>query len=392
MQQWWLKFRQMENRVLDFFVKHNILIIIAIATVLALVVRLKFRQFESGDFIVFLQPWFDELRAGGGLPAIANYTGDYNMPYVTILALLTYLPFSALTSIKLVSIVFDFVLAISAAYLVYTVTTKNRKMLAAGTYMVMLFLPQFFLNSACWGQCEAIYASFCILALTFLIKEKYWLSFILLGVACAFKLQFIFILPIFVIVYLMKRKFSILNFFIIPVVNLILCIPSLLMGKPLIDCLTVYLGQTQTYAEHTGLNFLNLYTIFDTGAEYWNLVGTILAMMICVGTVFWIINHKVELNNQKILLLATWFVVIITFFLPGMHERYLYVGEILAIIYYIVYRKQGVLALVISVAAWITYAHYLFGLEYNPLPYALVLVAVVAKYTRDVFAELGASR
>ncbi len=164
------------------------------------------------------------------------------------------------------------------------------------------------------------------------------------------------------------------------------------MGKPLIDCLTVYLGQTQTYAEHTGLNFLNLYTIFDTGAEYWNLVGTILAMMICVGTVFWIINHKVELNNQKILLLATWFVVIITFFLPGMHERYLYVGEILAIIYYIVYRKQGVLALVISVAAWITYAHYLFGLEYNPLPYALVLVAVVAKYTRDVFAELGASR
>ena len=175
MQQWWLKFRQMENRVLDFFVKHNILIIIAIATVLALVVRLKFRQFESGDFIVFLQPWFDELRAGGGLPAIANYTGDYNMPYVTILALLTYLPFSALTSIKLVSIVFDFVLAISAAYLVYTVTTKNRKMLAAGTYMVMLFLPQFFLNSACCGHCDAIYSSFCILALTFFIKDKYWL-------------------------------------------------------------------------------------------------------------------------------------------------------------------------------------------------------------------------
>ena len=75
MQQWWLKFRQMENRVLDFFVKHNILIIIAIATVLALVVRLKFRQFESGDFIVFLQPWFDELRAGGGLPAISKLYG-----------------------------------------------------------------------------------------------------------------------------------------------------------------------------------------------------------------------------------------------------------------------------------------------------------------------------
>ncbi len=389
--QWWRKFRQAENKFLDFFVKHNIWIIVAIGTILALVVRLKFREFESGDFIVFLKPWFEDLRAGGGLPAIATYTGDYNMPYVTILALLTYLPFSALTSIKLVSVCFDFVLAISAAHLVYTVVTRRRKLLAAGAYLVVLFLPQVFLNSACWGQCEAIYASFSILALTFLLKEKYTLAFVFLGFACAFKLQFIFILPIFVIVYLMKRKFSIVNFLIIPIVNLLLCVPAMLAGRPLLDCLTVYFGQTQTYAAYTGLNFLNFYTIFDSGAEYWNLIGTILALMICVGTVFWIINRKIELNNQKIFLLAVWFIVIITFFLPGMHERYLFLGEILAVVYYIVYRKHGVLALAISVASWITYAHYLFGLEYSPLPLSLVLMAVIAKYTKDVFAELDSA-
>lgn len=313
------------------------------------------------------------------------------MPYVTILALLTYLPFSALTSIKLLSICFDFVLAISAAYLVFTVATKQRKLLAAATYLIVLFLPQVFLNSACWGQCEAIYASFSILALTFLIKEKYSLAFVLLGVACAFKLQFIFILPIFVIVYLVKRKFSILNFLIIPIVNLLLCAPAMLAGRPLMDCLTVYFGQTQTYAAYTGLNFLNFYTIFDSGAEYWNLVGTILALMICIGTVFWIVNRKIELDNQKILALTVWLIVIITFFLPGMHERYLFLGEILAIIYYIVYRKHGMLAIAISVSAWITYAHYLFGLEYSPLPCMLVLTAIIVKYTRDVFLELSTS-
>lgn len=215
----WQKFRKLENSVLDFLIKHYTVLLVVFATVLAVVVRWKFLSYESRDFTDFLLPWFTALKEGGGLSALATYSGDYNAPYVTILALLSYLPFSPLVLIKLVSIIFDFVLAGAVAYLVYTlvIDKQHKKGLAVLAYIMILFLPQVMLNGAFWGQCDAIYASFCVLALTFLLKERYALAFVFLGVAFAFKLQFIFILPIFIVVYVVKRKFSILNFFILPI-------------------------------------------------------------------------------------------------------------------------------------------------------------------------------
>ena len=191
----WQKFRKLENSVLDFLIKHYTVLLAVFATVLAVTVRWKFLSYESRDFTDFLLPWFTALKEGGGLSALATYSGDYNAPYVTILALLSYLPFSPLVLIKLVSIVFDFVLAGAVAYLVYTLVTdkQHKKGLAVLAYIMILFLPQVMLNGAFWGQCDAIYASFCVLALTFLLKERYALAFVFLGVAFAFKLQFIFI-------------------------------------------------------------------------------------------------------------------------------------------------------------------------------------------------------
>lgn len=387
------KVRGVEEKIVDFCVKHYLAILLVLATILAVVVRYKFLPYQSRDYQDFLLPWFEALRNGGGLAAVANYSGDYNAPYVIILALLTYLPFGSLAMIKAVSILFDFVLAGTVAFLVYTVAQerkdkKNCKFLAAVAYIVTLFLPQVFLNSACWGQCDAIYASFCVLALTFLIKERYLASFILLGLAFAFKLQFVFILPIFLVVYIVKRKFSIFYFLIIPLVNLVLCIPAILLGRSMMDCFLVYFNQTQTYAHMLTLNFINFYQIIGGDSSYWNLVGMILAVMICAVVLYIILHNKMELSTQKILELVIWFLIVLTFVLPSMHERYLFLGEILAIAYYIIYRKHGLIALLINVYAWITYAYYFTlstGYQYNVL--ALVELFVLAYFTKQVFTS-----
>lgn len=390
MMQVWQKFRRWENSVLDFLVKHYALLLMILATVLALVARWKFMSYESRDFTDFLLPWFNALKEGGGLSALATYSGDYNAPYVTILALLSYLPFSPLVMIKVISVVFDFVLAGSVAFLVYTLTHKNRRQVILTTlsYVVILFLPQVMLNSAFWGQCDAIYASFCVLALTFLIKEKYPTAFVMLGVAFAFKLQFIFILPVFIVVYVVKRKFSIVNFLLLPLVNIILCLPAIMAGRPLADCFLVYLRQTQTYAGQVALNFINFYSIFGGEARYWNVVGIILALIMCAVALYWIVKTKLKLTEQKTLELTIWFLVTLTFLLPGMHERYLFVGEILAVVYFLVYGKHGVVALMINAFAWITYAYYFMpNTDFNYHLLALVELFVIAAFTKSVFAK-----
>lgn len=384
----WQKFRKLENRVLDFLIKHYTVLLVVFAMVLAVTVRWKFLSYESRDFTDFLLPWFTALKEGGGLSALATYSGDYNAPYVTILALLSYLPFSPLVLIKLVSIIFDFVLAGAVAYLVYTLVTdkQHKKGLAALAYIMILFLPQVMLNGAFWGQCDAIYASFCVLALTFLLKERYALAFVFLGVAFAFKLQFIFILPIFIVVYVVKRKFSILNFFILPITNIVLCLPAIIAGRPLLDCFLVYFRQTKTYAGQVVLNFVNFYGIFGGEARFWNIAGVILMLIICAVALYWIVRSKMQLSQQKTLELTVWFVVVVTFILPGMHERYLFVGEILAIVYYLVYRQHGVVALMINAFAWITYAYYFSpNTNFNYHYLALIELFVLVAFTKTVF-------
>ena len=59
--------------------------IIVLASILGLVLRWQGIWEESGDFQSCLSIWMDHLKSGNGIRVLSQYTGDYNMPYVTIL-------------------------------------------------------------------------------------------------------------------------------------------------------------------------------------------------------------------------------------------------------------------------------------------------------------------
>lgn len=63
-----------------------------------------------------------------------------------------------------------------------------------------------------------------------MLREKYRLAFVFLGIAFAFKLQAIFILPAYVIYYFCSRKFPITRFLYIPLCYLIGGLPALGSG------------------------------------------------------------------------------------------------------------------------------------------------------------------
>ena len=196
-----------KNRDLAFF---------SFITIIALIVRLLGRDIVVDDMSRFLIPWFESIKAAGGLPALQRQVGDYGLLYQTIIALFTYVDANPVYLYKSFSVIFDFLLALSIAYFVNSSETgtifKGNSFCLS--YAYVLLLPTVVMNSAFWGQSDSIYTFFLLWSVWFLYKESLSLSFFLLGCALAFKLQSILLFPLFVYAYFCRKKVSLLNFII----------------------------------------------------------------------------------------------------------------------------------------------------------------------------------
>lgn len=98
---------------------------------------------------------------------------------------------------------------------------------------------------------------FCDFIIIIFNKKNICLHFFL-GIAFGFKLQFMFIMPLYIVLYVMNNKYSILHFFLIPITDIVMCVPAIIAGKPLIELLFVYFNQTSEYTS-TVLNFSSLF-------------------------------------------------------------------------------------------------------------------------------------
>ncbi len=383
-----------EKRIIDFLEKHYIIFAFIAITLFALLARRYMIGYASNDFNVALSKWFIYLKQSGGLFALKNNIGDYNAPYMTILALLTYLPIKSLYSIKFVSIFFDFCLAISCSLLVGELIKddKRKKVYMLITYTLVLFIPSVLTNSALWAQCDSIYTTFVILSILFLIKEKYTKSFIMLGIAFGFKLQAILILPLYIILYVTTKKFSILNFLIIPLMNVVMCLPAIIFGMPIQNCFQAYFTQVGEYSGYLVLNFPNIYNLLVGHQNIYYKVGEIFVIVLCALTLIYVIYKKVKWNNEKIITLGLWLLVVITYFLPGMHERYMYIGEVLSIIYFLVYRKNLPIIIFMHLSVFITYSVVLLY-DFNYMDIAsMIYFVLIIYFTKDTVKLLSVNK
>lgn len=355
---------QIEKRLLNFIEENMTILFVAVITILAVAVRYLCLPGISGDMEQYLLPWFETLKENGGISALAMELGDYNVPYLTILAVLTYLPLHPVTLIKSVSILFDFVLAGSAGMLVNQCMEKggkSKKIILS--YTLLLFSPLIILNSAYWGQCDSIFGTFLILTLVFMMKEKYLAAFVFMGCAFAFKLQAVFLLPVLILWYVYSKKFSICYFGLIPIVNGILCLPAILAGRPVKNVLMIYFQQTSTYEVMT-LNYPNLYYIMAAPYEIFHKVGILLAIALLGSACFFVWKSKTMLQSKHMLYFAIYSIWTCLMFLPSMHERYGYVMEILLILYGILYGEKRITAFAVNFISLCSYSIYLF--TYTP--------------------------
>ena len=360
-----------------------------IISIIAFFTRLFFIFHVSGDFEDCISEWINILKDNGGLFGLKLDIGDYNAPYVTILALLTYLPIQPLISVKFVSIIFDFICAFAIMKIVKIIFKDNNKKewYSLIAYIIVLFLPTVVLNSSCWGQADSIYVSFLLLAISCLLEEKYLKSFIFLGISFAFKLQFIFILPLYILIYISKfinkeNKFPIYYFLIIPLVNIIMCLPAIIFGKPLLTCLSTYINQTQEYNEFLSMNFPGVWSLLyptelqyntvPSPNEYISKIAIIITFVIYLAIAIFVLCKKIKFGQQEIIEFGLLSILIATFFLPHMHDRYLYFADILSILYFIYNKDKLYVPIGIQSISLYCYIRALY--EYDILPIKFVSI------------------
>lgn len=369
----------------------NVLFIIII-TILAIIARILVLSFESGDYIYCLKPWMDEIRTYGGLKSLKYEIGNYNILYMTIMAIFSYIPISSKILIKVLSIVFDFIIGIFGALITKEILGEKDKdnKISILTYVSLIMLPTVFLNSALWGQCDSMYVGFTLISLYYLLKDKNMRAFIFAGLAFACKLQFIFILPIYIVLYFKKKNFSIFNFLIIPLVNFITCIPAIIAGRSIKECLCIYIAQTGQGTRALTLNFPNIYKFVP---KFFSTQGTVLVIftLLILGIVTYIIlKNKTKFTNINIIGASIMYVLLMVSFLPYMHERYGYCAEVLMVIYVAIRKKDFWMIAVSQVAILSEYFSFLGEMDQKVIyVFSIAYIIMVGIFTTNFLKELS---
>ena len=359
--------------------EYNLLDLCAFAFVVALgiCIRAFLFEFESQDYIEYIKGWF-ELINYFGVKGLANAFYDYTPPYMYVLCIINYLPIDNLVGVKIVSCIFDLLLAVFV--------TKAAKELRPDINLLLpfsfvWFAPTVISNSAMWGQSDAIYSFFVIMSFYCLIKDKPLKSVIFFGVAFAIKLQCIFFAPVLLLAFLLK-KIKFLQGLTVVIPYIVFIIPVWIMGRPLKELLLIYRTQTQEGEFVLSPNYPNIFYIIqnDTYVELFEKPAVIFAFTVLFVFMFWVLKKCLKVGLSKTVILQTAYVcgLICVFFLPNMRERYSYYTDLFAILVGLTVPKKlyvPILKIGISYIAYATYyAHGMFTSYTVPALIGLALI------------------
>jgi len=219
-------------------------LIIAGSIVLGLLLRWFMRDFESGDYKQFLSNWYAFIHDNGGFWAYKHIFSNYSPAYLYLLGIANLIPIPDLYSIKLMSMIFDFPLAILA----YLIARRHfRTGLKPAWVFALVFLgPTVMVNSSFWGQCDVIYTMFLLGTIYTMMLGRPWLLTMFFGLGFSFKQQTIFMAPVLIASWL-KREMPIWNVVLIPLIYIISIIPATIAGRNFIELLFFYKSQAGSY-------------------------------------------------------------------------------------------------------------------------------------------------
>ncbi len=387
------------ERKLDIFLNYEIkvksivfkmvdLIFMLCLFVLAFMVRWKLFPIESADYWGFLKLWMDQIKALGGFASLGTEISNYSSSYMYLMCMVSGFD-NSLYALKFISVFFDYVASFAIFAIVYELTGNVRKGIFGMS--VLLLCPIVVLDSAYWCQCDIIYTSFILWALYFFYKDNSKWTFIFLAFAFTFKLQTVFILPFFVIMYLKKKTIRLRDILYIPVIFFVFQLPAWLFGRPLKDLMLIYFDQSNFYPWGT-LEYPNIYALLDETIDSNHHMdevsgaGMFLAMILLGFIAYYIYTKKIELTNDLTITLALFTVAVTLYTLPHMHDRYGFLIDLIAIIYCMLRPKKIPVTVGLMFVSICISMPYLIAFRVMDLKYvAIIQLALITAIGYDLY-------
>lgn len=347
---------------------------------LAVVVRVPLLSHESGDYRQYLLVWYHALDREQ-FHAFATPFSDYSPAYLYLLWGATAIPAGPLLAIKSVSIAFDLILAAASAFLGRRVGLSGARCLLA--FGGVLLTPTVILNSASWGQCDAVYGACVIAGIAEVTRRKSNTGALAIGLGIAVKAQAAFILP-WLLVMTMRSRFSWRSWAWLPVPFLVSIIPPAVLGRSVGDLLSTYISQGEKYRQLT-LGAPTLYAWLDVRQGF-GTPGMFLAAATILAAALAAARWAKLDRRVDFLRLALFFVILVPFVAPRMHERYFYLADILAVVYAVAVPRRAFVPLIVVAASFFSYLPFLYGTNIVPLwASSLAMASALLVVAFDVF-------
>ncbi|MCD8241597.1 MAG: hypothetical protein LUD73_04180 [Lachnospiraceae bacterium] len=355
-------------------------------TLLAAGVRICLRTFISDDWTIYWSDWLAQLSQRG-FAALADDFYDYAPPVMYLLYLVTLLPLNAMTAFKGLCCLFDFAGALLVGKLVFSCTGSRRRAMLG--YACFLFLPTGILNAAAWAQCDILYTVLILASVYFLLTDRSRAGMWFYGAAFAVKLQTLFIFP-FLIILWVRKKLDLKQFLTIPVMYFLGILPAWIAGRPLGELLGIYVLQGGKDRWSLSMKFPNIYQILGNNffLDEYASAGMYLILGILMILMFYLAYRRVRVTREYVILLIVFFGMVATYFLPHMHERYLYVSDAFLLVYALTRLRRFPWFIASSFLCVVGYGQYLT--KNDPLvPYwalAFVQLALIVRIGLDLWA------
>jgi Gpi18-like mannosyltransferase len=344
----------------------------------SLLLRLSVLDYRSGDYEAFLSHWYDYFVQHGRWAGLADRFTGYPVFYLELLSISTLLPLPKLYAVKLMSIAGDYVTAWYAFRIVRGRPAPPN--LAWAAALGMLYLPTVWLNSAAWGQCDGMVAAALLGSLYYFMRARPLAGMVALGLAGALKPQGILLAPFVAGLFFRERRSW--KLLVLPPFVYGLCgLPAILAGRPTLDVLLRWARHTN-YPKLT-MGATNWYEwVSNDYYQVFFMAGIVLGIVAAVALVL-AMQEDVQVERAAWLVTAALLsVMVVPYFLPGMHERYFYAADVLSIVYAFFVRRGWLVAALVEFCSFFTYVPYLFKEE----PVSRPLLALVMTLTLGIVA------
>ncbi len=404
----------------DFLKKENLLdkflhklvdeyldkIAFALLVIIAIIIRLVLMKETdlSPDYNTYYLEWVKRYKGYGIIKGLGAKIGDYYVPYNVMYAIASLFPTEPYVPLTLFSTIAELVSAFFIGKIVFIlleergIEIENTKRIAGYTSVATLYLPYVVFNGALWKQCDAIYAVFLVISFYYLLKDKMTLTFVFFAISFGFKLQAVFFVPMFLVVYMIKKNFSILQFVWIPVMYMALGLPSVLCKKGLKATYLAYFKQTQETSTE-GYGMVSFYPNFynfglDNFDEILKLPGILLTVAALVMMAAFAYHNRPYFEAKgNMLFLGLYMAWTCCMLLPGMHERYDYVIVLMMTVYAAaVCRKFLPEVIVMNICSFLVYVIVLFKPEELSIVWVSVLevsayIVLTYRFIKNVLTE-----